>query len=275
MNHVWLELLKALDSVCQKHQLQYFAYGNLLIGCVHYQNFIPNQPEQKIEVGVLRPDYEALLPVLRAEASQYGVELQEYYPNTNIHLPMVQLAKQVGGEEISIGIAVLDVASREFDFRDAYYDRMDRANAMYERICIAHGCVNAQSRPLVALAKKLLYGWRKPQKAFRKVHKKAATYWGRDNMTAVRKVVNGRGKLIFMDQLFPLQRLPFCDMMLPCPKDYSPWTVLPDEALMQQIQTIQKVDLLLLKEFDRVCRLLDIGYFCTIINTNTFFGDTI
>lgn len=260
MNHVWLEILKALDSICQKQQLQYFAYGDLLVGCVHYADFIPDAPTQKIEVGLLRKDYEALLPILRQEAPKYGLCLQEYYEDSAIHLPMVQLVKQ-GEESLGIAIAVFDVASREFDFRDAYYDRMDRANATYDRICVGKGCKTDGRGRLSAFVKKILYGWKNPQKVFRTVHRKAAKYQGRDNMTAVRKVTPGRGKLIFMDQLFPLQRLPFCDMMLPCPKDYSPWTVKPDDALLQQIQTIQKVDLILLKEFDRVCRLLDIGYF--------------
>lgn len=264
-----LDIIKVIDTICEEHQLQYFAYADLLIGCVHYQNFIPNVNPKNIEVGLMRSEYEQLIPILRKNAEHYGLIWKEFYDDSTVKCPMVQLGKQVSyekeGAQITdifwVNIGVFDVASREFDFRDAYYDRMDRANATYDRIVVGHGYNTAGQKTLALFLKKLLYGWRNPDKAFEKLNQKAAKYQNEENMTAVRKVIPSRGKQTFLDQLFPLQRLPFCDMMLPCPKDYSPWTVLPDENLMNQIQTIQKVDLVLLKEFDRVCRLLDIGYF--------------
>lgn len=264
-----LELLKVIDRICKENDLRYFAFSNLLVGCVYYKGFIPDSPLNDIAVGLLRDEYEKFIVIVKNEAEKYGVIYRDSYLNTNIKRSVVQIGKEIVLEEengktsefVKVNINVFDVASREFDFRDAYYDRMDRANKRYQKILRAKGCEKSEQNPILFLIDKILYGGRSADKAFKKLNKKAAKYNGRDNMTAVRSVIPKRSKLIFLDQLFPLQKMPFMDMELPCPKDFSPWTVYPDEALMDRIKTIQKVDMMLLKEFDRICRILDIGYF--------------
>ena len=63
------------------------------------------------------------------------------------------------------------------------------------------------------------------------------------------------------DMLFPIQKQPFGDVMVSCPNDYSVWQPMLNEELERQVSSIQKADLILLRELDRVCTLLGIKYF--------------
>ena len=49
--------------------------------------------------------------------------------------------------------------------------------------------------------------------------------------------------------------------MINCPGDYTPWQPVLNAELERQVAAIQKADLILIKEFDRVCQKLGVGYF--------------
>jgi lipopolysaccharide cholinephosphotransferase len=58
-----LEILKWLDEVCQKNNLQYFVYGGTLLGTIRHHGFIPWDDD--IDTIMPRPDYEKLIRILK------------------------------------------------------------------------------------------------------------------------------------------------------------------------------------------------------------------
>ncbi|MBR3289544.1 MAG: LicD family protein, partial [Clostridia bacterium] len=99
------------------------------------------------------------------------------------------------------------------------------------------------------------------EKAFDRVQRIAQRYNGNPDAHRLARTVFRKSEVVWYDQIFPVKRMPFNGMMLSCPNDYSPWTEKFTPELTKQIKSIQKVDLILLREFDRVCRKLNIGYF--------------
>ena len=273
LNEAKTKILKAIDEICTENGLSYFAYGPTLVGAVHYNAFIPGQNALSGDIGLLREDYEKLLVILRKEAEGRGLILDEYIGLTNIPQRLVRLGVRVelgdleAGDELSmeqdfwILLAPFDRLPDSFDLYCAHLRRMKRANLRYARVCSCHSYSSTKQNFLKFAAKKLLYGWRSPRKEYERVQRIAQKYNHSEDAHRIMRVVFAKSELCWEHQLFPLQKIPFNGMELPCPNDFSPWTATLTPELDKQIKTIQKVDLLLLQEFDRICRKLDIGYF--------------
>ena len=60
-----LYLLKTLDAICKKYNIQYFALYGTALGAIRHNGFIPWDDD--IDVGMIRHEYERLLAVPREE----------------------------------------------------------------------------------------------------------------------------------------------------------------------------------------------------------------
>ncbi len=273
LNEAKTKIIKTIDTICKENGLTYFAYGPTLVGAVHYGSFIPNQNKVFGDIGLLRDDYEKLLSILREHSEEYELLLDEYIGKTDIpqRLVRVGVRAQIGdlefGDEVEmkhdfwIILAPFDRLPDSFDLYCAHLRRMKRANRRYARVCSCHS-YNSEKHSLIRfLGKQLIYGWRSPKKEFERVQRLAQKYNHCEDAHRIMRLVFAKSELVWEDQLFPLKSLPFNGMELPCPNDFSPWTATLTPELDKQIKSIQKVDLLLLEEFDRICRKLDIGYF--------------
>ena len=71
-----LELLKELDQICRKHQINYsLGYGTLL-GAVRHEGFIPWDDDS--DVVMLRKDYQKFKKVCMKHADELGFFFQDY-----------------------------------------------------------------------------------------------------------------------------------------------------------------------------------------------------
>lgn len=68
MKTVWaaeMELLSDIDAVCQKYDLQYFAYWGTMLGAVRHQGYVPWDDD--MDLAMKREDFNVLLQVLPKE----------------------------------------------------------------------------------------------------------------------------------------------------------------------------------------------------------------
>ena len=97
-----LEILHEVVSICQRHDLSYFALGGTLLGAVRHQGFIPWDDD--IDIAMPRPDYDALLKVCKLELSdQYVVQNYQTMPNDPGPTYMTRVGRV--GTLVSFGLA--------------------------------------------------------------------------------------------------------------------------------------------------------------------------
>ncbi|WP_299524027.1 phosphorylcholine transferase LicD [uncultured Methanobrevibacter sp.] len=66
---LYVELLRFLDNVCKKHDIDYWIDYGTLLGAVRHGGFIPWDDD--IDLSIMRKDYEKLIKVLPEEISKY------------------------------------------------------------------------------------------------------------------------------------------------------------------------------------------------------------
>ena len=82
-----LEVLEAVDRICKKHKLQYFADGGTLLGAVRHGGFIPWDDD--LDICMKRKDYETFAAVALEELPEgyvmlnFEQSLKENYEYTN------------------------------------------------------------------------------------------------------------------------------------------------------------------------------------------------
>ena len=63
--HRMLEILREIDSICRRHNIQYFLDGGSLIGAVRHGGFIPWDDD--LDIAIMLDDYKRLKKYLMAE----------------------------------------------------------------------------------------------------------------------------------------------------------------------------------------------------------------
>ena len=95
--NIQLNLLAALDRVCRKHNIRYFAFFGTLLGAVRHNGFIPWDDD--MDVIMLRPDFEKFKAVVKSEITEpyfvdgwydYKIEQEESEPPPKSFLQLVK-----------------------------------------------------------------------------------------------------------------------------------------------------------------------------------------
>lgn len=263
-NKVAAKLLKAFDDLCHDNNIEYFAFGKLLVGCIHYQGFIPGQPQKCVDLGLVRSEYDRLIPVLRNKAAEYGIIFDEKVGKSDNNKLVVQIGKNIylDTPEIHIEktiwlfVSPFDKIPAAHDYQFGQFHRMNVLNEKY-KVLVGLKKVRGLKSMLSVKFARFSGG---PKALYNKIQSNAVKYNNTDSDVYVR-VVHAKSERITYNQIYPITRRKFLDFEISTPNDFSPWTVVMDDALRHQITSIQQADLEILKEFDAVCKKLGIGYF--------------
>ena len=269
VDRVRADILKALDEICTKNNLQYFCFSRLLVGAVHYNDFIPNGLKSPSEIGLMRDQYNKLVEILYKEAKNYELDIVDRYPSGAKALQFT-VTKPVVIEQADLTVSdIASVVISAFDYvpdseaeRKMYFRKVEKLREKYKKmvdLTPPGTTVPMSLRKVFALFwGTLRYGSKNPKKTYRKLLKTVSKY---QNTNYITRLVPNRSVLVEYDKIFPTQRIKVNHAEINAPKTFNSWTVEINDALMEQTRTIQKIDLVLLKEFDRVCRKIGVGYF--------------
>ena len=236
-------LLADIGRICKENSFEYFAFANLLIGAVHYEDFIPEDFKSAAEIGLIRSEFDKLIGILENNSEKFGFRIITENENG---LPTFKCKVQ---REFTAFNGIMkknaEIVINAFDFVP---DSLPQRKAFFRGIAIKN---------------KLLKKHKDRSVADRiDEHKKILAFASRyDNTSYIRRLLPTWSKLVPYDDIFPVKKVKFRDIELSIPNNYSHWTVKLDDELMERTRTIQKIDLEITKEFDRVCRILDVGYF--------------
>ncbi len=266
-NNHKIETLRFVTDICRKNNLEYFCFGRLLEGCVHYGEF--GKPNGVWDIGLLRNDYEKLYKILDNPAISLpeNVYFQKYYDeDEKLPYEIIRLNYDdiyIEGEyerecRFSVMISPFDKVPEQFDLQNSYKRRTRRANNLYHSLVKIF--LNSNQLLKYKIIKPLISIVCKPVWAYHFLIKKATEFADAESNVYGRSVFKKTAYLT-KDQIFPTVERDFYDFKLACPNDITSWTEVQTPELRHQINSIQKADLKLLEEFDRICGELGIGYF--------------
>lgn len=261
------KILKILDEICHAQGLSYFAISKLLIGAVVYHDVIPNSGNTSFDMGLVREEFEKLIQYLRGHDKEYGIVLNEFkdaeckYPEPTKYVTMK------GNEYSIIRIKLLpfDKIPESFYLREYFRNKIKEMNQKYlELIDYKEGKAD---KYLKMYSKE---EWEDRVKEYsqmdalsfaKEIDQFAQSYNKDEQAFSYERVAFRFSKIIDVDDIFPVQREKFRDIEIDCPRDYTPWQPVLNKELQYQVDCIQKADLKLLQEMDRVCREIGVGYF--------------
>lgn len=269
VNKTRADILKILDDICTKNNLRYFAFRDLLVGAVHYNDFIPNGLKSKTEIGLMRKEYNKLCEILYKEADKLDLQLIDRYPSgaKALNLTVARTVTIEQEDAVITDLAAVEISA--FDFlpdseaeQKMYLRKVANLREKYNKmvdLTPPGTTVPMSLRKVFNLFwGTLIYGTKNPKKTYHKLYSAVEKY---QNTKYITRLIPRRSVMIAYDDVFPTQRIKVNHAEINIPKVYNKWTVEINDQLMEQTRTIQKIDLVLLKEFDRVCREIGVGYF--------------
>lgn len=257
------EILKRLNCVLEAHGLTAFPIGDLLVGTVTYRDYVPGKPGADWDIALLRKDYEALLSTLRANAGAYGLALQEYRDEAGLCPKATKTVSLLEKNWLEgfVRLVPFDKMPEAYDTQYAFLRKLNNLNNLYKQL--AEQEITGTSKLSEKQYRNILrkYGSQPMKALYQHIDTLAQTYNDDADTHQFGRMALEKSKFVKESDLFPLEKVPFRDIQLNRPRDYSVWTPVIDEALKTQVRSIQKADYLLIDKVDEICRKLDIGYF--------------
>ena len=235
MNDMY-KLLDEIDRFCTRHGIDYFATGDLLVGSIVYGDLIsvavPAEEgtaggSKALAIGLLRPEYEKLKLAFGEDASTL-VRLSE-----NLPTPTLELAEG----DASVNVVVYDELTDDYDLTRFQLFRIRNA---------------------LKLLRKVPDGKRAALEHH--VHKLAKRYDG-EGCGKAANLIAGSDKAVNTDEVAVVKTANIGPVTIHIPHDTSYWIQEDHEAELACIKLVQQDALRIVREFDRICRANDIGYF--------------
>lgn len=260
------QVMKIFDQLTRDHGIDYFAMSNLLIGAVIYHDVMPESDQRNMDIALLRDDYEAFLTLMREKGRETGIELYEYLDDQGKY-PLDVKYLTLPGQRYSqarIRILPFDKVPEDFYLYQGLRDEIDAKNEDYHQLLrLYDASLHTQAALPAAMSKEKKAELLKavPAEEAKKIESLAQSFRDDDRTSSYMWITFGKSKIITRQELYPLQRVAFRDMEINCPRDGSVWQPVLDSELARQVSCIQKTDLFIMQEFDRVCKELGTGYF--------------
>ena len=260
------KVMKKIDDMCRDAGIDYFAMSNLLIGAVIYHDVMPLSGQRNMDIGFLRKDYDAFIRLMREKGTAYGLELRESLDGEGRYPLPVKTITETGNRYSQARVRPLafDKVPEHFYLYQGLRDEIDAKNDDYKKLIKLYDPdlpVNYHLPESLGEEKIEELTQADPAEKAAEIEELARSFADDDRSDSYMWITFGKSKIITGDELFPLQRVSFRNMEVNCPKDTSIWQPVLDEALQKQVSCIQRADLILLEEFDKVCQKLGVGYF--------------
>lgn len=94
VQHILLEMLKDIDTLCQKYDIPYYLTGGSCLGAVRHNGFIPWDDDA--DIGMLYEDYVRFLKVLEKELpnDHYYYQCFDTHKDYNVLIPAMKIRKK-------------------------------------------------------------------------------------------------------------------------------------------------------------------------------------
>ena len=291
-----VRVLKEFDEFCEKVGVKYFLFAETLKGVVSYGDFLPGKCE--VLIGVMRSDYKRFARAYQAAEREVGKhpysfwyldETDDINGKALRRAPRMRLQRPVpvkfNGDpvfdasslpiEVSpyIEISIFDEVPDDFFMRKKFYRQMRRRNRFFNNATKAREVLQnkfdpelededilARIRSMSAL-KALRYSLVPLGLASWLVRKKAQKYEG-CGTEYVARVAGVRSKTVLASDLGECAHRPFAGIMVRCPDRPDVWATEPVMETTPELKRLQDDAKEIVKEIDRVCAELGIGYFC-------------
>lgn len=260
------KVMKIVDQIATEHQIDYFAMSNFLQGAVIYHDVMPHSDQRNMDMGLIRDDYDAFIDLLREKAGDYGLTLCEYYDQEGKYPLDVKYVTEIGQEhtQAKVRFVPFDKIPEDYYLYQGFRDELDPLNEDYKTLLKyydADGPGPAVFPESLSPEKRKELEKTNPSELAARIEKLARSFNDDDRTSTYKWVCYGLSKGITREELFPIQRVKFRDIEINCPRDTSVWQPVLDRELERQVSCIQRADLILLKEFDRLCKEVGVGYF--------------
>ena len=108
------------------------------------------------------------------------------------------------------------------------------------------------------ILRKVKYNKKRISRRYQKILNMASAY---ADTTYIRRLIPTWSQELPYEDIFPTRRAAFEDIEINIPANHNYWAFEIDEELMERTRAIQKIDLAIIREFDRVCRKIGVHYF--------------
>ena len=110
LHQIELDMLKEIDAICRRENIQYYLAGGTLLGAVRHKGFIPWDDD--IDIAMARDEYERFLKVMRKEKHPYykifAMEYDKEYQYTFAKVvdTRTRLVEEIGKDIPDMGVFI-------------------------------------------------------------------------------------------------------------------------------------------------------------------------
>ncbi len=257
------KLLDTFHKMCLEEGIEYFAIAKLLIGAVVYHDVIPNSGHENLYVGLVRNEYEKLLSYVRENGDKWNLTVNEYYDEKKLY-PLINKNISFIGKEHTIEklyITPFDKLPESLYLRRKFRRDISLMNERYANMINYVYGKDYDTQDLMYEERKKKCAEMDALGLAAEIEAFAQRFNDDEYASSYERIAFNFSKIIDEDDLYPICTEKYRDIEICRPRDYSVWQPIQDENLLFQVKSIQEQDKRILKELDRVCQKLGIGYF--------------